>query len=197
MGRLVRVPRELSIDPSGSGKAGGPVYIQADSYLERVAKYVPAEVIAFSIFINTMLYQATRAGGPEAVMAGMPVSTIATAVVIAGTVLTPLFMWYLRKPGDAWITNAFVSTLLFPVWSYALGSVAFSGYWDGNLAAITLASATIMSGLISPRLPRSVRKRRQREQEIEERAPPHAAPARPPLPSKEPIPAAVAVAGRK
>ena len=67
------------------------------------------------MFINALLDQAQKAGGPGALMAGMPVSTIATAVLIAGTVLTPLFMWYLRQPGDAWLTNAFVSALLYPV----------------------------------------------------------------------------------
>jgi hypothetical protein len=142
--------------------------MQADGYLERVAKYVPAEVLAFSVFINAMLDQALKAGGSTALMAGMPVSTIATAVLIAGTVLTPFFMWYMRKPGDAWVTNSFVSTLLFPIWAYALGSVAFAGYWDGNLAAILLASATVVSGLFTPRLPRKRRKERERERTLEE-----------------------------
>ena len=177
MGRLVRVPREVSIDRSASGLDnmladggnGHIYYVQADGYLERIAKYVPAEILAFSVFVNAMLDQSLRAGGNTAMMAGMPVSTIATSVVIAGTVLTPFFMWYVRQPGDAWVTNAFVSTLLFPVWAYALGSVAFNGYWDGNLAAIFLASATVVSGLFSPRLPRTRRrKERERERGVEE-----------------------------
>ena len=95
MGRLVRVPREVSIDHRASGLEGMPYsehgyiyYVQADSYLERVAKYVPAEVLAFSVFVNAMLDQSLKAAGGAAKMAGMPVSTIATAVVIAGTVPT-------------------------------------------------------------------------------------------------------------
>jgi hypothetical protein len=197
MGRLVRVPREVSPDYAGADGvyhiAGGGhgSFVQADTYLERIAKYVPAEALAFSVFINAMLNQALKTTGPTAMMAGMPVSTIATAVLIAGTVLTPFFMWYMRRPGDAWGLNAFVSTLLYPFWAYALGSPAFAGYWDGNLAAILLASVTVVSGLFSPRLPSP--KRRARERDLEEErlramARPHLAPA--PIGKPEPVPAA-------
>jgi len=208
MGRLVRVPREVPIDSSAGGLDGVHAgngyhyYVQADSYLERVAKYVPAEVLAFSVFINAILDQSLKAGGKTAMMAGMPVSTIATAVVIAGTVLTPFFMWYMRRPGDAWGTNAFVSTLLFPVWSYALGSVAFAGYWDGNLAAILLASATVVSGLFAPRLPRAAKRRKERERDFEEErvravaTRPHLAATTPPA-GKDPVPLPVAAAAGK
>jgi hypothetical protein len=61
-----------------------------------------------------------------------------------------LFVWYVREEDDAWITNACVSTVAFPFWAYALGAVAFNDYWDGNLAAIMLATFTVVSGLISP-----------------------------------------------
>jgi hypothetical protein len=218
MGRLVRVPREVSIDHSAGGLDamlyeggdGQVFYVQGDGYLERVAKYVPAEVLAFSVFINAMLDQSLKSSGGAAKMAGMPVSTIATGVVIAGTVLTPFFMWYVRRPGDAWATNAFVSTLLFPVWAYALGSVAFTGFWDGNLAAILLASATVVSGLFSPRLPRAKRrKERERDRLFEEEqriraavaAKPHLAAAKDPTPAPMPVPmpapVALAAAGAK
>jgi len=178
MGRLVRIPREITADLSNADLEDIPTsgvtigqgyvsYVQGDGYLERVAKYVPAEVLAFSVFINAILDQSLKVGGKTAMMAGMSVATIATAVLIAGTILTPFFMWYVRRPGDAWGTNAFVSTLLFPFWSYALGSVAFAGYWDGNLAAILLASVSGASGLISPRKPRGA-KRRGKERDYEE-----------------------------
>ena len=205
MGRLVRVPREVSADTLHGGQntvlQGGSGYgrfVEADSYLERVAKYVPAEVLAFSVFINIMLDQSLKSGGRSALMAGMPVSTIATAVLIAGTILTPFYMWYVRKPGDAWALNAFVSTLVYPFWAYALGSVAFAGYWDGNLAAILLASVTIVSGLFAPSLPRKARK--ERERALEEERTRTAAVARPQLaPAQAPAKSqpAAAASGKK
>jgi hypothetical protein len=158
MGRLVRLPRPAMGDLSIGGLEGAQPHQQAvrspDNYLERVAKYVPAEVIAFFIFINAILDQVVRTGGKSAMMAGFPVMSIAVIALIAGIILTPIFIWYVREEGDAWITNSFVSTLAFPVWAYALGAVAFTDFRDGNLAAIVLASFTVVSGLASPRAPR-------------------------------------------
>jgi hypothetical protein len=179
MGRLVRVPRRAatSIDPAIAGVLDGvpgmssgahgdlPPYavIEQDSYLERIAKYVPAEVLAFSVFINAILDQALHSGSKAAMMGGIPVTAIATVALVAGAVLSPFFVWYVHEEGDAWITNAFVSFLAFPFWSYAMGAVAFAEYRDGNLAAILLATFTVVSGLIKPRLrkPRRIRETRE------------------------------------
>jgi hypothetical protein len=167
MGRLVRIPTQAaSPDLTLVGLEGvlphgiGPKAPPADNYLERMAKYVPAEVLAFSLFINGILDQAVKTGGSAASMAGVPVTFIALLALAAGIVATPLFMWYVREEGDAWVTNAIVSTLLFPVWAYAMGAVAFAGIHDGNLAAILLASFTVGSGLISPPVKREKRRER-------------------------------------
>ena len=174
MSRLVRKPKRPNADlgiagleemlPPGLGDIAGQAQPAppADNYLERIAKYVPAEVIAFTIFVNAILEQVLRSSGPTATMAGLPVSTVALGALVVGLILTPLFVWYVREEGDAWLVNAFVSTLAFPFWAYALGAVAFNKYWDGNLAAILLATFTVVSGLISPRTPRA--KRRERAQ---------------------------------
>ena len=74
--------------------------------------------------------------------------------------LVPLFVWYVREKGDAWVINAVVSTVAFPFWAYALGATAFSDHWDGNLAAITLATFTVVSGLIAPRMHQPKREER-------------------------------------
>jgi len=148
MGRLVRMPVRVSRERVAGGSA--PAEVPNDDYLLRIAKYVPAEVLAFSVLINAILDQALRSGGKDAVMAGMPVMGIAAAAVIIGTLMAPFYVWYVHEEGDAWITNAFVSFLAFPFWSYAMGAVAFTDIRDGNLAAILLASFTVASGLIKP-----------------------------------------------
>jgi len=158
MGRLVRIPREHTLDSAGAAPrdattAGAPApstWIGQDDYLLRLAKYVPAEVLAFSILINAILDQALRNGGAAAAMAGIPVMTIAVAMLVLGTLMSPFFVWYVHEKGDAWVTNACVSFVAFPFWSYALGAVAFTDLRDGNLAAILLASFTVISGLIKP-----------------------------------------------
>ena len=42
-----------------------------------MVKYVPAEIIAFSMLINAILEQAMKSGGENAAMAGVPVPVIA------------------------------------------------------------------------------------------------------------------------
>jgi hypothetical protein len=155
MSRLVRIPREIpSVDGSviSAGPDGEPLSIYlGDSYLERIAKYVPAEMLAFSIFINAILDQAMKSGGKLTAMAGVPVVTIALIALAACMFFTPLFVWHVRQKGDAWLTNAIMSFLAFPVWAYAIGNVAFYDYRDGNLAAIVLVSFSLLSGLVAPR----------------------------------------------
>jgi len=177
MGRLVRKPRVADLDSQIAGLEGG---VQSglsgmratnidpgDGYLERMVKYVPAEIIAFSMVINAILEQAMKTGGENAAMAGVPVPVIATGALIIGCLLTPLFCWYVRQDGDDWITNAIVSTIALPFWAYLMGAVAFANHHDGNLAAILLMSFTVVSGLVAPRpdMPKL------REQQQEEAAP--------------------------
>src|SRR3981081_3470741 len=81
-----------------------------DNYLERIAKYVPVEVLAFSVFIN-----------------GIPAQAVRDAGILAG----PFFVWYIHNEGDAWVTNAIVCFFAFPCWAYARGAVSFAGYLRG------------------------------------------------------------------
>ena len=169
MSRLVRIPASerpssgiIGLDEQLLGSLERDERPQSDGYLERIAKYIPGEVLAFFIVINAILNQVVQTSGKGALMAGIPVMIVAQAAFFICLALVPLFVWYVREKGDAWIINAVVSTAAFPFWAYALGATAFSDHWDGNLAAITLATFTVMSGLISPRSYRPTRRERER-----------------------------------
>jgi hypothetical protein len=170
MGRLVRKPHVpdfglhfegledvIQSPNAAAGAAAG------DNYVERMVKYVPAEIIGGSMVVNAMLSQAMISAGHTATMAGFPVAFIADGALILGLLLTPLFCWYVRQDGDAWVINAFVSTLAFPFWAYLMGAVAFTGHYDGNLAAILVLTFTAISGLVSPRARRPKRRRERVE----------------------------------
>jgi hypothetical protein len=169
MSRLVRIPASVSTSSGiigldeqllgGFDKAEQPA-AAADSYLDRVAKYIPAEVLFFFIVINAILTQVVHTSGKGALMAGIPVMLVAQTAFVACLLMAPLFVWYVRERGDAWVINAVVSTVAFPFWAYALGATAFSDYWDGNLAAITLATFTVVSGLIAPPMAKPKREER-------------------------------------
>jgi hypothetical protein len=173
MGRLVRKPQVPNLDSQVAGLNGvqpglpGTQTVKADpgdGYLERMVKYVPAEIIAFSMVINAILEQAMKSGGDRAAMAGVPVPVIAAVALVVACLLTPLFCWYVRQDGDAWITNAVVSTIALPFWAYLMGAVAFAPFHDGNLAAILVMSFTVVSGLVAPRPDKP--KLREQPQEI-------------------------------
>ncbi len=172
MGRLVRIPnvRRLGAGAAGPDERSPAVTITPerpqtnDSYLDRIAKYIPGEVLSFFVVLNAILTQVVNTSGKGALMAGIPVMTVALAVLFTCMVLVPLFVWYVHEEGDAWKTNAAVSTIAFPFWAYALGATAFMDYWDGNLAAILLAIFTVVSGLISPRLDQSLAVRTRTDQ---------------------------------
>jgi hypothetical protein len=164
MGRLVRKPAVPDLDQQIAGLDSmlqsriAPAQLTAnpgDNYLERMVKYIPAEVIGFSLIINAILDQAMKAGRSDAAMsdaamAGVPIMFIATGALLAGCILTPLFCWYVHKAGDAWKVNAAVSTVAFPFWAYLTNAVAFSSFHDGDLAVILVSTFTVVSGLVSP-----------------------------------------------
>jgi hypothetical protein len=173
MGRLVRKPRLPDIDMDiaalegvlQSGIAGVPMANAeaGDNYLERMVKYVPAEIFAGFMLVNAILDQAMKSGGPNAAMAGFPVSDIAVGALVFGMMLVPLFCWYVREENDAWITHAIVATVAFPFWAYLLGAVAFADHHDGNLAVILVLTFTGVSGLVAPRARRrKVERERQK-----------------------------------
>jgi hypothetical protein len=175
MGRLVRKPQIADFDAQlfedgdlPSDAAAMPVAHgePGDTYLERMVKYVPGEVLAFFMLVNAILDQAMKSGGPGAAMAGVPVPIIALGALIVACTLTPLFCWYVRQEGDAWIVNAIVSTIAFPFWAYLMGAVAFASHHDGNLAVILVMSFTVMSGLIAPRPAKSKFQEEQQEQPV-------------------------------
>jgi hypothetical protein len=162
MGRLVRKPTVASSEPAQTGGDFTGIFqtpprartvieaMPGDDYLLRMAKYIPAEVLGFSVLVNSILAQAMVAGGGNATMAGLSVTGIAIGALIVGCILTPLFCWYVSEEGDAWITNAVVSTIAFPFWSYLTGAVAFDKFHDGNFAVILILTFTAVSGLVAP-----------------------------------------------
>ena len=161
MGRLVRKPKLADAEPQSAGGFDGMFQpatrarpatgaVSGDDYLTRLVKYIPAEIIGGSMLINAILAQAMLAGGDGATMAGFSVTSVAFGALLVGIILTPLFCWYVRGEGDAWLVNAVVSTIAFPFWAYLMGAVAFTRFHDGNLAVILILTFTAVSGLVAP-----------------------------------------------
>lgn len=144
-----------------------------DDYLTRIAKYIPAEIVAFFIFVNaivsdalTKAMSAIEASNPletqssllsaalrQTNLAGIQLIWIAWGVLAVSFVMIPFYLISMKDPneeGESVSLNIVMSLLAFPVWAYAVDAVAFRTFHDGALASIILATFSIISGVVSP-----------------------------------------------
>lgn len=114
-----------------------------DGYLDRVIKYIPADIVAGWLFLDGVI----RSGDES--------RTGLLWVVFA--VLIPLTaIWTLRRtaePGKptAW-TQAAVATVAFVVWVFAIGG-PFTGsdWYDSIYGAVAIVLFTLAIGAVTPR----------------------------------------------
>ena len=163
-------------DEGGQNGQGETDAKDGDGYLDRVAKYVPAEVVAFFIFVNSILVNAVEKPAAKALtdavaadsndipgqvraaiykieMAGISVWTISWAVLFIALAMTPVYLKSVSDAADnaeAPGANIVMSMLAFPFWAYAVDALAFRPWHDGALASIMLATFTLISGAVRP-----------------------------------------------
>ncbi len=137
MGRLVT--------PAASSSAARPVGLSVaaetpDSYFDRVAKYVPAEIVGAYLAVEKMM----GTGGDD--------PALALGTLAAFTILTPLYFRSLPGPLHSRRIHMVVSTLAFLLWSYALPGAAWTalGLENSRLAGVLLIVGSLALGLISP-----------------------------------------------
>jgi hypothetical protein len=143
---------------AGEAEVGLRQKSESDTYLLRIAKYIPAEIVAFFIFVNSILGEAIAKG--SASMAHISVTAIAWAALLLGFAMTPLYLLAQRdptEPDESPGLNITMALFAFPVWAYAVDAVAFRPWHDGALASIVLATFSVISGAISPKLVASMR----------------------------------------
>ena len=143
MSRFVTaVPRGLRTKAAAAGEA------PAREYLERVAKYVPAEIIAgYTAIINGV------ADTKEPVK-----SWTVTACLFICAILTPVYFKLLARPEDkaSLRTQQVVSFFAFLVWAYSITGAEplFGGtnsWFVPGIATALLTLFTLISGLIVPK----------------------------------------------
>jgi hypothetical protein len=117
-----------------------------DSYLERVAKYVPAEVIAAYVVIVGLTGHVGLSGRFAASL----------TVFLCCLVLTPAYLWRMGHPGETKVVHMLVSSIAFAIWAYAVGGAGGifgpDGWnvYDASWASIALTLFTLASGLVEP-----------------------------------------------
>jgi len=183
MGRLVQPARRTvggaqggSYEASG-GQAGGD---GGDTYADRVAKYIPGEVIAAYLALDRNLIPskeaflekvrtigrtaetgtatALSAGGDPALFAQKAFAMLPLGILMVGIVFTPIYIYTVARqsgPGTPWVTHAVIATLAFLVWAYAIQGSALTlgqaGFpYDGSVASAAVVLFTLVSGAFSP-----------------------------------------------
>ncbi|MFL5386284.1 MAG: hypothetical protein ACJ8GN_27520 [Longimicrobiaceae bacterium] len=129
------IPAGVGRFRSGEGKAA-----DVKEYFDRVAKYVPAEVIAAYISASGV---ATAASNPR---------TLAYLTFFVCLICTPLYITrFTETRKEAW-TNGGMATIAFVVWAYATGGGLFQylDWYDPPTASVILVLFTLVSGLAAP-----------------------------------------------
>ena len=120
---------------SGNGSA-----TNLKEYADRVAKYVPAEIVAAYISANGA---ATGASNPRVLF---------ILIFVACVICTPFYITRFTKTRkEAW-TNGAMATVAFIVWAYATGGglIAYLHLYDAATASVILVIFTLASGAVVP-----------------------------------------------
>ena len=144
--------------------------VTEQSFIDRVRAYVPLEVLAFFIFVNSMIGddqtltpEQMRAAGYEkpwpTLWSNSPPLTpddyVALATLAVGILATIIFV---RTSSAAdgrqtWRVQAVVSVLAFLVWGYAIRAEAYYVLdvpFAASVSGFLLGTFTLFSGLIVP-----------------------------------------------
>lgn len=115
MSRLVQEevsPLQAEAVQAKSQKAAKPAKSKKEQYFERVAKYIPAEIVAAYVAAVGAVAQLPDLAGRRVWY---------SVAFIGGVVGTPLYLRMFGDPSKSKTMHLVVSTIAFVVWSYSLG----------------------------------------------------------------------------
>jgi hypothetical protein len=114
MARQVVTQKDLLTMKSPTTRSAAPAAIQPaekqDGFMDRLLKYIPAEIVAVYIFVEGLILSAGGTGS---------LSTLYWIVFIAFCILTPLYLWRIQRVTK--VTQIIISLVAFVVWVFALG----------------------------------------------------------------------------
>jgi hypothetical protein len=182
MGRLVQ-PAQIERVPLRSG--GGLestasmqyVPVGGDSYQDKIAKYIPGEVVAAYMALDRMLVpdaaafqdkiktlsvklETAKSGGATLGFFKDPNTQLAVhnslplLILLVGLIFTPLYIRQLAinegGTSSSWKTHALISTFAFLVWAYAIQGSAFTlGHLQDSYAGVWASAFLIVFTLAS------------------------------------------------
>jgi hypothetical protein len=136
-----------------AAQAGAAEQTEAESYAERLVKYIPAEVVAFYLAADKLFTKA-----PSAVASGTIADqfvaehhyAFSIGVFLLGLVGTPFYFYQQAKATEPWRVQCLVSTLAFIVWAYAVQGGIFAPVYSAAIAGFAVLVFTFASGFVKP-----------------------------------------------
>lgn len=115
----------------------------ADTYFDKVVKYIPADIVAAWVAVNGLIQSAS----------GAPNTALLWVAFVVGVILTAAWTWKQtsapNKPPA--ITQIVISTVAFIVWVFAMGGPFQSlGFYQPLYGSLLLILYTLVVGLINP-----------------------------------------------
>jgi hypothetical protein len=118
---------------------------RADTYMSRVLKYIPSEIVMAYISIDGMLRTCYNPNLWADRQMLLKLLWIISAIL---TVLTPLWLWRVMRVRR--LSQLFISTISVPVWLFALGGpFSLLDWYRPALGAIALPLYTLVLPIIS------------------------------------------------
>lgn len=114
---------------------------EVQKYLERVSKYVPAEVIAVYLAANGFAALSASRG------------VLFVVIFAACLICTPIYIArFTTTTKEAW-TNGTMAVVAFLVWAYATGGglAQHLGWYDAPTGSVLLTLFTLLSGAVEPK----------------------------------------------
>jgi hypothetical protein len=140
--------------PGAPRVAGAKETTQVDNYAARIAKYVPAEVIAFYVAADKLFVPASSSAPSGSPVVGIsPITSFidthgvyfAAGIFFFALLATPLYILQQSEKGQPWSVHATMSSIAFVIWSYATQGALFqvSGLYDARLGSLLGSGLTI------------------------------------------------------
>jgi hypothetical protein len=141
-GQTMRVVEEKVIRRDAGQLTSGETDTKVKDYFDRVAKYVPAEIVAAYTSANGIAILSKHQ------------AILFTAIFLICLVGTPIYITrFARTRKQRWY-NGIIATVAFIVWAYAtgLGLVKYMNWYDAPTASVILILFTVTSGFFFPKI---------------------------------------------
>jgi hypothetical protein len=141
---------------AAAGKDTGST--DSEGYAARLAKYIPAEIVAAYLAID-QLFAPTKAAAAAIATSGTITSYIdshsqpvAIAIFAVLLLATPLYIWSQAEKNQPWGVHAIICTIAFAIWAYSTHGDLLAGdkFYDARVAGVLIALFTLAAGTVVP-----------------------------------------------